>query len=120
LGANQAPGAVVLGGGATTQLNADLSVVSSIQFQGPLALGKDVTLTVALNGVTVAGALTANGHNLTVTGDALFANAATVNGLNNLNVSGKATLGLGSLTTSGSQSYGNVLLTSATSLTGTA
>src|SRR5206468_5800077 len=109
----------------TTAINTDQVTTTGTQiYTGNVTLGLGAGSTVTLAGATVTtnGALSggANNNNLTVTGNAVFGNAASpttsrVSAVGNLSVSGTTTINTDQVTTTGTQGYtGNVTLAAST------
>jgi Concanavalin A-like lectin/glucanases superfamily/PKD domain/Matrixin len=106
--------------GTTTVNTASVSTSSTQTYGGATTLGADTTL--AGTTVTFNDPVTGGGHSLTVSGNAVFGNAAadTVTGLTALTVSGSTLVNTSTVTSSGAQSYGGaVTLGTDATLTGT-
>ncbi len=104
----------------TSQINTSNVTSSGTQtFDGTVTLGTDTNLTgstVSFNSPVVGA-----NHSLTVTGNAVFGDAAadTVTGLTTLNVTGTSQINTSNITSTGTQTYaGTVTLGTDTNLTG--
>lgn len=107
--------------GATTINGASIETTGAQTYSGLVSLGTDVNLTGSLITFSASAESVTTAHSLTVTGDALFSAAfgGGAIGLQDLTVTGAATIDGGSVTTIGRQTYGGtVALGASTTLTG--
>jgi hypothetical protein len=107
--------------GGSTVLNGASVRTSGAQTYGDvLTLSQDTTL--SGSSINTQAAVVANNKSLTITGNAVLGTGAldTLNGVNNLSISGTTTLNVDTMTSAGTQTYGGALnLTRDTVLTGT-
>ncbi len=99
--------------GGSTQIDANVSTTSTQSYGDAVSLGTDITLTGA--GITLSG-VTGNAHQLTLTDSGTSNLNGAIAGVSNLQTAA-VTFGNGSVTTSGTQSYGAASLGADTTLT---
>ncbi len=98
----------------STQINANIATTSTQSYGDAVSLGTDITLTGA--GVTSGVDVTGNTHQLTLTDSGTSNLNGAIAGVSNLQTAA-VTFGNGSVTTSGTQSYGAASLGADTTLT---
>ncbi len=97
----------------STQIDANVTTTSTQSYGDAVSLGTDITLTGA--GITLSG-VTGNTHQLTLTDSGTSNLNGAISGVSNLQTAA-VSFGNGSVTTSGTQSYGAASLGADTTLT---